>query len=87
MVPADSRLISAKDLNVNQSALTGESFPADKSALPLEAKITELTDWSNYVFLGTSLEQPATVYDMHSNVSKKETIQTLLQNLSEVNRP
>ncbi len=55
LVPADSRLISAKDLNLNQSALTGEAFPVEKNAAPLSAVTSELTDWSNYVFLGTSV--------------------------------
>ena len=55
LVPADSRLISAKDLNLNQSALTGEAFPVEKNAAPLSAVTSELTGWSNYVFLGTSV--------------------------------
>ena len=32
MIPADLRLLSAKDLFVNQSALTGEAMPSEKSA-------------------------------------------------------
>ena len=32
MLPADLRLISAEDLFVNQSALTGEAMPFEKSA-------------------------------------------------------
>jgi Mg2+-importing ATPase len=32
LIPADLRLLGAKDLYVNQSALTGESMPAEKSA-------------------------------------------------------
>ena len=31
MVPADAALLSSKDLHVNQSALTGESMPVEKS--------------------------------------------------------
>ncbi len=30
MVPADGRILSSKDLYVNESALTGESFPTEK---------------------------------------------------------
>ena len=32
MIPADLRLLEAKDLFVNQSALTGEAMPAEKHA-------------------------------------------------------
>ncbi len=31
MIPADVRLLEAKDLYINQSALTGESMPSEKS--------------------------------------------------------
>ncbi len=55
LVPADARLISAKDLNLNQSALTGEAFPVEKNAYPLSAPTSEMTSWNNYVFLGTSV--------------------------------
>jgi magnesium-transporting ATPase (P-type) len=34
LVPADLRLISAKDLFVNQASLTGEALPVEKSVDP-----------------------------------------------------
>ena len=38
LIPADLRLISAKDFYVSQSALTGESLPVEKSAMAAEAQ-------------------------------------------------
>jgi len=55
MVPADVRVIAAKDLFVDQSALTGESFPVEKNTAPLEVKGATITEWSNCMFLGTSV--------------------------------
>jgi P-type Mg2+ transporter len=53
--PADARVISAKDLFINQSALTGESFPVEKSFGPVKGKAGALIDWNNYCFMGTSV--------------------------------
>ena len=55
IAPADARAISAKDLFVNQSALTGESFPVEKTAAPIKGKEASITEWSNYFFMGTSI--------------------------------
>lgn len=55
IAPADSRLINAKDLFVNQSALTGESFPVEKTPAPLKGTGTSITEWNNYLFMGTSI--------------------------------
>jgi len=55
IVPADARALSAKDLFVNQSALTGESFPLEKTAEPLKTKGAAITEWDNCFFLGTSV--------------------------------
>jgi len=55
MVPADARAINARDLFINQSALTGESFPAEKTAELLKEKSAAVTEWSNCLFLGTSV--------------------------------
>ena len=55
IVPADARILTAKDLFVNQSALTGESFPVEKTANALKSKDTPITEWDNYLFMGTSV--------------------------------
>jgi len=54
ILPADARVISAKDLFVNQSALTGESFPVEKIVGSVK-KGGSLVDWNNYCFMGTSI--------------------------------
>ncbi|MBS7613978.1 magnesium-translocating P-type ATPase, partial [Candidatus Bathyarchaeota archaeon] len=55
VVPADARIINAKDLFVDQSALTGESFPVEKTATQLKSYSSSITEWSNYIFMGTSV--------------------------------
>ena len=55
ITPADARVISAKDLFVNQSALTGESFPVEKIPGSTKGKNGAIIDWSNYCFMGTSI--------------------------------
>ncbi|MCC6042941.1 MAG: magnesium-translocating P-type ATPase [Candidatus Verstraetearchaeota archaeon] len=55
IVPADCRVIMAKDLFVDQSALTGESFPVEKTAQPLKSFDPSIMEWSNYLFMGTSV--------------------------------
>jgi P-type Mg2+ transporter len=56
IIPADARVISAKDLFVNQSSLTGESFPVEKTPGQIvKTKGGGLVDWSNYCFMGTSI--------------------------------
>jgi P-type Mg2+ transporter len=55
ITPADARVIDAKDTFVNQSALTGESFPVEKMPKPLKGKEASITEWTNYFFMGTSI--------------------------------
>jgi Mg2+-importing ATPase len=55
IVPADSRLIALKDLYVDQSGLTGESFPVEKTTTAAATKRATITEMDNYVFLGTSV--------------------------------
>jgi P-type Mg2+ transporter len=59
LVPADARLLESRDLSVQQSMLTGESLPADKTA-STDAPVTTpdgATDPNapHLVFLGTSV--------------------------------
>ena len=53
LVPADARLVVARDLYVQQASLTGESLPAEKEAIREPASTK--ADARNMVFLGTSV--------------------------------
>jgi P-type Mg2+ transporter len=55
LVPADARLLDSRDLSVQQSMLTGESLPADKSASVGDPPRTTGPDAPDLVFLGTSV--------------------------------
>ena len=54
MIPADLRILAAKDLFVSQSALTGESEPVEKTAGPAAAE-GALTDLPDLAFLGSNV--------------------------------
>ena len=56
LVPADARLLKETDLQVRESALTGESLPVEKSADDLPAGKHGVADASNSVFLGTAVQ-------------------------------
>jgi P-type Mg2+ transporter len=55
LVPADARLLAARDLHVQQAALTGESLPAEKEARPTPIEGPLRPDDPDAVFLGTSV--------------------------------
>jgi P-type Mg2+ transporter len=55
IIPADARIISARDFFVDQSALTGESFPVEKTIVSIHGlTATDSNKWHNYLFMGTS---------------------------------
>lgn len=54
IIPADLRILSAKDLFVSQSALTGESEPIEKIGVPCDNDGT-LTDIKNLAFMGSTV--------------------------------
>ncbi len=55
VVPADLRILSAKDLFVNQSALTGESEPVEKRALLPEGEYDTLPEYPTLAFAGSAV--------------------------------
>jgi len=55
LVPADSRLLESRDLYVNQALLTGEPYPAEKSASDTASGAENPAGASNAVFAGTSV--------------------------------
>jgi len=52
MIPADGRIIKARDLHVNESAMTGESFPVEKVPCTIQPDVP-ITQMNNAVFMGT----------------------------------
>jgi Mg2+-importing ATPase len=55
LVPADADLFEARDLHVQQAALTGESLPVEKTATDPQSQQQPNTDETHKVFLGTSI--------------------------------
>jgi len=56
IAPADARVLSARDFFIDQSALTGESFPVEKTSSPVFATNAKDSDkWNNFLFMGTSV--------------------------------
>ena len=55
-VPADLRLLSAKDLLINQSSLTGEAMPAEKTDAVYGGSSCSLFDLPNICAAGSNVE-------------------------------
>ncbi|MGA3144666.1 MAG: magnesium-translocating P-type ATPase [Verrucomicrobiota bacterium] len=67
MVPADVRVLSAKDLFLNQAALTGEALPVEKKAAPAPADVQNPLELPNLCFLGSNVESgSATAVVIHT---------------------
>lgn len=54
IIPADVRIIESKDLFINESSLTGESFPVEKIHEALQS-VDAINDLKNTGFMGTSV--------------------------------
>jgi Mg2+-importing ATPase len=56
MVPADVRVITVKDLFLNQSALTGESLPVEKTPEVVDESTQNPLEMGNLCFMGSNIE-------------------------------
>ncbi|MGD0611625.1 MAG: cation-translocating P-type ATPase [Anaerolineales bacterium] len=54
-IPADLRLLEAVNLEIDESALTGESLPVHKNASMKLEKDIPVGDWRNTAFMGTTI--------------------------------
>lgn len=54
-IAADARLLEARHLSVDESSLTGESLPVNKSSASLPSKDIPLADRVNMVYMGTQV--------------------------------
>ena len=67
MVPADARVLSAKDLFLNQAALTGEALPVEKKASAAPVTVQNPLELPNICFLGSNVESgSATAVVIHT---------------------
>ena len=55
MIPADMRIMRAKDLFVSQASLTGESEPIEKFADTYTENADSVTDYQNLAFMGSNV--------------------------------
>ncbi|MEM4367836.1 MAG: magnesium-translocating P-type ATPase, partial [Candidatus Anstonellales archaeon] len=55
IIPADIRILSGKDFFVNQSAITGESFPVEKVPTSQAATGSKESVYANIVFQGSTV--------------------------------
>jgi Mg2+-importing ATPase len=81
LVPADARLLEVKDLQVRESALTGESLCVAKTCGDLPAGKHGIADASNCVFMGTAV-QTGIATAVIANTGKNTAFGEIAQRLS-----
>ena len=55
IIPADLRILQAKDLFISQASLTGESEPVEKHGAAVSGKRTNPLDLNNLAFMGSTV--------------------------------
>jgi Mg2+-importing ATPase len=55
VIPADARIIASNAFYINQSSLTGESFPCEKTSDPIPDATNDLTKFQNIALMGTNV--------------------------------
>lgn len=81
MIPADIRILQAKDLFVSQSSLTGESHPVEKTAKVYHQN-ESLTDYQNIAFMGSNVIS-GTAIGVVINVGNQTLFGTIASQISQ----
>jgi len=81
IIPADLRLITAKDFFVSESSLTGESMPIEKTVAVVLSSRQSAIDLPNACFLGTSVTS-GTARGVVINTGRRTLFGTISERLS-----
>lgn len=89
IVPADCRIIEAYSLRSNESALTGESLPVEKTAESVFDNITPLAERTNMLYAGCGITAGRAIAAVVATGMRSEMghIATLLEGESENSTP
>ncbi len=81
IIPADCRLLAAKDFFVSQSALTGESMPMEKNPAPASQAVTTPLEAANACFQGSNVVS-GTARAVAVNTGSRTYLGSISRNLS-----
>ena len=84
-VPADARLIEIKNFKTQESSLTGESFPEEKSTKVLQESIA-LADRTNMIFMSTMIVSGEAKAIVVATANKTQ-IGQVAKSIQEITRP
>ncbi|MBI1298347.1 HAD-IC family P-type ATPase [bacterium] len=88
-IPADARLVQSANINIEESALTGESVPVNKHIQRLENPEATLGDRKNMVYMGSAVTYGRAEAVVVATGMKTQMggIATLLQNVEDEETP